>query len=228
MKITVATYNTHDCESGTTMAQIAKDINSVGADIVGLQEIDLLVNRSGNIDILKEISKLSLPYYVYVPTLQLDGGLYGTGILSRFPIQSFEVVSMPSPGVEPRSYGRAEIRLGENKVLHFYNTHLSVENETCRNLQYEVLDRVLSQVDDFILTGDFNAHSFDDYTHLTCGKGVSCPETPYITEEGRPKPFLCIDNIFIKKDSKTMKFLSAATLPRTCSDHNLLYADIEL
>ncbi len=49
--------------------------------------------RLGYIDETKEISELAgYEYYAFSKAISLGDGEYGTAILSRYPIESFEVI----------------------------------------------------------------------------------------------------------------------------------------
>ncbi|MBO7542630.1 endonuclease/exonuclease/phosphatase family protein, partial [bacterium] len=97
--IRVGTYN---IQGGVWVHQnwttIVNDCIEAGLDIVGFQEVDRNTNRSHGKDTMEELSKASngrYPYYGYSKAIEYDGGEYGTGILSSFPIESFDVTPLP-------------------------------------------------------------------------------------------------------------------------------------
>ena len=89
--LTIATFNIkHGAEGIDKIAEAIKDIS---LDIIGLEEVDVNCERLGYIDETKEISELAgYEYYAFSKAISLGDGEYGTAILSRYPIESFEVI----------------------------------------------------------------------------------------------------------------------------------------
>lgn len=87
----VLSYNIHhgaDKDEINTLQEMGEFIKSSNADLVGLQEVDSICTRSGNVDQMKELAEITGMYYVFQRHFEYDGGAYGLGILSRFPITS--------------------------------------------------------------------------------------------------------------------------------------------
>ena len=59
MRMRVATYNVRNTDGGKSLDGIAEELRGINADIIGLQELDRGVDRSGNVDLLSELSKKS-------------------------------------------------------------------------------------------------------------------------------------------------------------------------
>ena len=59
MRFRAATYNVRNTDGGKSLDGIAEEIRGVNAYVIGLQELDRGVGRSGNADLLDELSKKS-------------------------------------------------------------------------------------------------------------------------------------------------------------------------
>lgn len=64
-------------------SRVASVIDRQGADIVAVQEVDSMTNRSGKRYVLGELAAQTAMYPVYAPAINYDGGKYGIGILTR-------------------------------------------------------------------------------------------------------------------------------------------------
>ena len=123
----IASFNIHHgADVQMNMGILGEDIAAVGADIAGLQEIDQFVKRSGNQDTLALISAAAkLPHKGFSRGIDLQGGAYGTALISRYPILSFSVTMLESGTAEQRSLGHAVLD-ADGRKIHFINTHLSL------------------------------------------------------------------------------------------------------
>lgn len=138
--LTVASYNIrHGEDVSLDMSILAQDLINIGADIVGLQEVDMLANRSGNIDTMKLLAeKGGYEYYKFSKSINIKGGGYGTGILSKYPIMQYNTFTLPSGTFEQRTFGHAVIDVNGD-LINFFNTHLSYENADVRQSQFKAL-----------------------------------------------------------------------------------------
>ena len=99
-------------------------IRNATPDLVGVQEVDSFVKRSGRIDEAAYLAKSLGMYGTFGPAIPLTGGKYGVAILSKE--QPLSVSNTPLPGSEPRTLLVCEF---ENYV--FATTHLDL-NESDR------------------------------------------------------------------------------------------------
>ena len=135
---------------------IARDIAETDADIVGLQEIDMFLHRSGEIDMAADIAQAAgYPHHRFIRAVDYKGGQYGTAILSKHPIERLKVIDLPS-AVEERSIGIFVINvLGEK--INYFNTHFSyVESEAIDHLGR--LSKIVEDYSSYVITADFNAN----------------------------------------------------------------------
>ena len=162
----VLAYNIHignpPSRPGTTdLDGIAKVINDSDADLIALQEVDVNTNRSGqDLDQAKELAKLTNRHYYFVKTIDHDGGEYGIGILSKFPIVKKESYLLPiADGVrsEQRAIAIATVEIEKGVLLDFASTHFDLTPQT-RLLQSDfVINLAKKRSNPMILGGDFNA-----------------------------------------------------------------------
>lgn len=215
----VGTYNIRNgADVDHDFSVIAADITALGLDIVGLQEVDLNTRRNGRQDTAKKLAQLcGYGYYSFAKAMDFDGGEYGTAILSRYPIISFDVISLTNDGdCEPRALGHAVISV-EGVRIDYYNTHLSFESDSLRAEQYGDIAEQLKGKTAYILTADFNCARpnelsvFEDTVRVSGGKYLTC-ESKY-----------AIDDIVLDHGWRIEKSGMAVT---NHSDHNLLWADI--
>ncbi len=68
------------------LTRIAEVINRERPDLVGLQEVDRGVERTGRVDEIGELARLTRMEYAFAYNLHYQGGQYGVAVLSRFPI----------------------------------------------------------------------------------------------------------------------------------------------
>ena len=211
-EFTVLTYNVKHCDHGTKIAEIAAEIADTGAQVVFLQEIDCGTKRAAKADEAKLLAAALGFSYAYFPTMKLQGGLYGTAILSAFPLSQAAVAPLTTPkGMEPRALGQADILVEETPVRLFV-THLSYEDIDVRKQQLSEVAAALRGV--FLLGGDFNVRSYDEYALLE----------PAVPAHAAPIPGIArIDNLFC---GAGMAFRSVRSVPTGYSDHDLVLAEV--
>lgn len=173
-KICVATYNIwHGGRVLQDVGIIGRELSSLGADLVGLQEVDEKTERVGGLDTLRLIAEGGgYEYYAFARAMDYSGGAYGNAILSRYPILSFETVPLFAQGVEPRSVGHAVVEI-DGVAIDFFNTHLSVEKRDVRLRQLVQLNELVSHFQNVILTGDFNTEEMQDLSLLSTLSSVN-------------------------------------------------------
>lgn len=240
----VVSYNIKNGWGSDTLDTIAQMLADLDADIVGLQEVDYLAGRSGNVKQLEYIAnKAGFPYFYYAPVLQLGNGtvplpagvtsnIYGHGILSKYPITDYELYYPEAQGTkngapaEIRAIARHEILIGD-KTLAFYNGHL---DGGVGRAQYQEIQNKYMIYDQYaVFTGDMN----ETYAEL---EGYLDEERfELLTDNGH------IDHVIVSNDTigwYTDETQSTGWVVESyadtngdngkCSDHNLWYAMISL
>ena len=221
LTLTVGSYNVmHGMMANFDMSKIAENIVSSDLDIVGLQEINQRTKRVNGMDMMKELSEESgYPYYAFFKAMPLQGGEYGIGILSKYPIISTRTVMLESGDKEPRVMGCAEIDV-DGHIINFFVTHLSYESKDIRDEQFEQIADELVEYDDFILVGDFNTRDFDSYDVIEDSDMVNDHDESVVTF---PENNSSIDNIVFSDDDWDFSSPDRVT-DQSYSDHYMLYA----
>ena len=219
----IGSYNIRNgSDVGHVMSVLAEDIKRHNLDIVGLQEVDVMSDRSGNIDTLKELAESALyPFYRFTHTVNIRGGMYGTAIMSRYPITKFENIKLPTlEKHESRALGHAEIDVRGVRI-DFLNTHLSYEKNSLRKEQFKFINDYAKNLDAFILTGDFNTEDADEYAlveNVQRVNGGRCATFPSSNE--------AIDEIMASQSFTVTDW--GTDHCNGHSDHDMLWAEVLL
>ncbi len=161
-KVRVLSFNIYH---GATMNNdfnldyIAKIISTSEPDFVCLQEVDFKTKRSHGLDIATELGQRTKLAPLFGKAMDFDGGAYGVGILSKYPILSSTVVNLPySENKEPRVALAIQSQLPSGDTLTVISTHLDhLEDDSDRIKQVNMLNSTfLSSPFPIVLAGDLN------------------------------------------------------------------------
>jgi endonuclease/exonuclease/phosphatase family metal-dependent hydrolase len=154
----VMSYNIkHGGES--SLENIAAVIAAEAPDLVALEEVDLLTNRSGRVDQAARLGELTGMEHAFVPALlSYDGGQYGLALLSRHPILTAERIALPSAG-EQRALALFEVEVGGEQIVPVGVTHFGITGAAERQSQAAAVLAALAGRPSAILAGDLNATS---------------------------------------------------------------------
>ncbi len=166
-RITIMSYHIHHCidfSSKSNLTKIANIINERDVDIVGLNEVDRRLLRTGFKDQTRMISEKTGLNYVFGANLKRFIGTYGNALLTKFPILHAENHRLPRINRnEPRGLLDTTLLLPNNQHLRVLVTHLSLEPRE-RILQIGWIENYISKIEDpFYILGDFN----DELTALS-------------------------------------------------------------
>ncbi|MEC3880091.1 endonuclease/exonuclease/phosphatase family protein [Parapedobacter sp. 10938] len=157
-------YNIHhgtDAQENDRLDSIALFIKASGADLIGLQEVDSVCRRSGNIDQMQRLASLTGMHYAFVRHRAYDGGAYGQGVLSRYPISDIRndrlSIRKADGTTTSTALLSAKIQLPNNQQLVFANAHFALEPESRLIQAEEVIAHLQPGQCPVILTGDLNA-----------------------------------------------------------------------
>jgi len=159
--LVVATYNIHSCvgvDRRYAPDRVAAVLRELGADIIGLQEVDARRRRSGEFDqrgLLADATGLAV---VPGPHSRDHRGRFGNALLTRFPVRSVRHIDLSVAGYEPR--GAIDVELAvDGRVLRVIVTHLGLRAGE-RRLQVQRLLEALAArpdgADATLLMGDLN------------------------------------------------------------------------
>lgn len=158
----VVTYNVHKCrgmDRNTSPERIARILQTLDADVIGLQEI---LDVRGGLPELDQARHLahSLPEYSWCvgENRILHEGAYGNMTLSRLPIESFHNYDLTHQRREPRGCLRTDLRLNDVTALHAFNMHLGTGFMERRHQVRYLLNHLEKETSSAprILFGDFN------------------------------------------------------------------------
>lgn len=158
--LTVVSYNIRHgagVDDVIDLPRTAAVLRALSPDLIGLQEVDHRVRRSGGVaqaDSLGALLGMRAAFGAFMP---YQGGEYGLAILSRHPIVRATPVRLPD-GNEPRVALVADIALPAGDTITAINVHFDwVDNDTLRYAQARALTSVLDTLSrPWIILGDFN------------------------------------------------------------------------
>lgn len=143
--------NANGMDNVCSFQRIANVIQQEAPDVVAIQEVDSMTNRSGHKYVLGEIAERARMYAYFAPAIDYDGGKYGIGLLTReVPLC---IQRLPLPG---REEARAVI-VAEFENYVYACTHLSLTEEDRMASIQLIKDLAKTTQKMFFLAGDFNA-----------------------------------------------------------------------
>jgi len=125
----VLTYNIHHGEGTDGIVDLSRQaeiLKSVQLDLVALQEVDQRTERTGGVNQLQELARLTGMHAQFGKAMDYSGGSYGVAVLSRWPFVSTRNDPLPAlPDREPRTALTALVRVdADGPLLQFTSTHL--------------------------------------------------------------------------------------------------------
>lgn len=205
-ELVVATYNIRHgrgMDNRVALERTAAVLRTLDADIIGLQEVDSMVNRSNRTDEAAILGGVLGMQHRFAAFMDYDGGRYGMAILSRHPIVSSRAIALPE-GEEPRVALAVVIEPPEGERITAINVHFDwVENDGARVRQARALAAVLDTLTGpWLLMGDFNdgpssrtLRTFEDLVQPLTKPGDSSYTFPSTT------PTKEIDHIFVSRSA---------------------------
>lgn len=231
-ELKVFNYNIHngfDTWSAPAIQGIAGAIESAGADLVSLQEVNRGWNLSGGVDLVAYLRWRFPGYYViYGP---MNGDLWGNVIMSRYPVGEWgsEHFTLGKSDF-PRGFTWAKIPTSAGELL-FVTTHFSAYEgyDEDRISQSTELLSFWQNRPRSVIAGDFNARPGDAaIKKLVAGGLKDVPAEHGLGETftySAAAPYQRIDYIFSSPDVASV----SAQIPRTTnSDHLPVAATVTL
>jgi endonuclease/exonuclease/phosphatase family metal-dependent hydrolase len=152
MSLRIMTYNIRHGEGMDNVIDLdrqAEVIRNATPDVVGLQEVDSVVKRSGYIPEAAVLGEKVGMYATFGPAIPLTKGKYGVAILSKEAPMS--VRNIPLPGAEKRT-----LLVCEFQEYVFACTHLDLEEENRLASLDIILEEVTRWEKPFFICGDWN------------------------------------------------------------------------
>ena len=194
-RVRVLTYNIHHGEGmdgRIDLARQAEVLNRAAPDLVALQEVDRTTKRSGGVDQLAELARLTGLTPAFGRAIEFQGGGYGVGVLSRLPVRGVRQRLLPgSPDREPRTALTVDVDLpGGGPRVQFTATHLDQGREAADKLaQASYLAAALSHRNDQlgILAGDMNTRPETEPMQILARHWTDTFADPAPDANGRPR-----------------------------------------
>lgn len=208
---------------------IIESIRKTQAQIIGLQEVDRFMPRSGFKDQAKEIADALGYYYVYGETINILGVKYGNAIISQFPILEHENIGLPGSSVEVRGLLGAKIDV-EGSLYQVYTTHLGL-NAKDRKQQIQAINLSIEGIKEpLILMGDFNGEPFNEEMAQLSPMIVDMAmetqkENVYTYAFYSDFPNTRIDRIYVSRD---IEIIDHFVLESKASDHSMVLGIISI
>lgn len=229
--IRVLTYNIHHGEGMDELLdleRIAALIREVDPDLVALQEVDSVTNRTEQVDQAAELGRLTELKPTFGRFMPYDGGAYGMAILSRWPILESTNIRLPD-GEEPRTSLAITVDITESgRSLRFVGIHFYRTAEE-RLAQVKSLEAAMGETTTPIIwAGDFNSTPESEVMQYLSGNWK-------ILEKGEDRltfssyePEREIDFVLVRPDS-SFSLLGQRVLDEpVASDHRPVVVDLVL
>jgi endonuclease/exonuclease/phosphatase family metal-dependent hydrolase len=222
-----ATYNIHRCigrDRRHDPDRIRTVIRSLGAQVLALQEVELLHEAPDLLGFLTEGSECTA---VAGMTLNRTSGLYGNAVLTSLPILDQQRIDVSVPGREPRGVIRLLLQWGKQRI-QLFATHLSLTPSDRRTQTRRILERIQSpgeawHADITLLMGDLNEWYLWGRPLRWLRRHFGSPPEPATFPSVRP--LFALDRIWVEPHD-LMVSLEAYHQPpaRVASDHLPLLA----
>lgn len=212
------------------LARTGQVLAALRPDLVGLQEVDRRVQRSGGVDEAATLGAQLGMSHAFGAFMPYQGGEYGMAILSRFPIESQTAIRLPE-GNEPRVALAVRVRLPDGRALNVYNVHFDwVQDDAFRFAQARALAAVLDTVQvPYVLLGDFNDEPGSRTLALFHARAqeLAKPADDRFTFSSTA-PTKEIDFVFVAPRAAWTAGRAQAVTERLASDHRPVVADVAL
>jgi endonuclease/exonuclease/phosphatase family metal-dependent hydrolase len=235
----VATFNIHHgvgMDDQLDLDRIARTIESLHADVVGLQEVDRgFGERSEFADQARVLSRRLEMRLAYGAALDLTPGSpgeprrkYGNAVLSKHLIIRRSNLRLPrTAAVEQRALLRARIDLGAKQV-DVYATHLEAHNEGQRALQAAaVATTIASRAGPCLLLADLNARP--EGAEMSAIRAVL--DDAWAAGDGRGHTYPALSptrRIDVVLHSADLVAAGASVVASTASDHRPVVVDFDV
>jgi endonuclease/exonuclease/phosphatase family metal-dependent hydrolase len=247
MQIRVLSYNMHRAIGVDRLfrpERIARVINHHQADIVLLQEVDVGVPRSRQLDLAKEMAEAAgYPHYVTGLNVKLNKGMYGNTTLSKFPITQSRNIDLTVGRRKARGCQYSSIQVNNSsdfsQNIEVFNLHLGLSSqERVRQIGLLIHSEEFSPLTPgapCLVGGDFNdwrtllGPIFTDILNFECATNHSRGyHNPYLTYPAFT-PTGGLDKIFYRGPLELIKRRRCwMGITRLASDHLPVIAEFEM
>ena len=213
--------NANGMDNVCNFQRIANVINNASPDVVAIQEVDSMTNRSGQKYVLGEIAERTQMHGYFAPAIDYDGGKYGIGLLTKqVPLR---LQTLPLPG---REEARTLI-LAEFVDYIYCCTHMSLTEEDRMKSLELVKAFTSSSTKPLFLAGDMNAEPESGFIK-ELQKDFQILSNPKQHTLPAPDPKETIDYIAtLKQNAKGFAVISAKVINEPmASDHRPILVEL--
>ena len=213
--------NANGMDNVCNFQRIANVINNASPDVVAIQEVDSMTNRSGQKYVLGEIADRTQMHGYFAPARDYDGGKYGIGLLTKqVPLR---LQTLPLPG---REEARTLI-LAEFTDYIYCCTHMSLTEEDRMKSLELVKAFTSSSTKPLFLAGDMNAEPESGFSK-ELQKAFQILSNPKQHTFPAPDPKETIDYIAtLKQNAKGFAVISAKVINEPmASDHRPILVEL--
>jgi endonuclease/exonuclease/phosphatase family metal-dependent hydrolase len=222
-RIRVATWNIRAARSAP-LDDIGAEISAMQADVIALQEVDVVTRRSGFVDEPAVLAKTLGFDFVFAASIKWDEGDYGLAVLSRWPLTGVKRHRLDaSSAIEPRIVLEVAICPG-GRPLRLFNYHADGWPGS-RETGFSELRGILqpAMASGFLVFGDFNEQPDGAAVRAMIESGlVDLGADLGARVEGRRRiDYLLADPALARRSS------TARVWATDKSDHHAMVADVE-
>ena len=213
--------NANGMDNVCNFQRIANVINNTSPDVVAIQEVDSMTNRSGQKYVLGDLAERTNLHGYFAPAIDYDGGKYGIGLLTKqVPLR---LQSLPLPG---REEARTLI-LAEFADYIYCCTHMSLTEEDRMKSLELVKAFTSSSTKPLFLAGDMNAEPESGFIK-ELQKDFQILSNPKQHTFPAPDPKETIDYIAtLKQNAKGFAVISAKVINEPmASDHRPILVEL--
>jgi endonuclease/exonuclease/phosphatase family metal-dependent hydrolase len=219
------------------LERLAEVIKAVKPDLVALQEVDVMVRRSGKVHQASKLGELCGLKSFYGPTQHYEGGLYGNAILTNLPVSDILIHPLPYTDATPEltTYPRAAIAVTvtapDGKPLRFISTHFQHNVETDRVNQSHAINELFAADGDnlrTILAGDMNAIPGSEPVQVLETKWQNAVDEAAAPTVPSQNPTSRIDYIFYRSKAQFQVEETRVIDEAMASDHRPVFAVLTL
>lgn len=224
----IATYNILAAKRG--VADVAKVLLDLDADIIALQEVDRNTRRFGRVDLVAEFANALGLQSAFARYRRYQGGEIGVALLSRFPVLESRRISAPTSklGMLLTTLQAPEGPL-RVLVVHFHPTDPR-DPKRSRNRMDQLrlqeakhaLETAVAQTKPTVVLGDFNARpNGPEYALFSAALSDACPGGARTWPT--PFPLVRLDYVWLSSEFEAVQCSQFAS---TASDHNPVVVDV--
>ncbi|OKZ19084.1 MAG: endonuclease [Bacteroides sp. 43_46] len=213
--------NANGMDNVCNFQRIANVINNTSPDVVAIQEVDSMTNRSGQKYVLGEIAERTQMHGYFAPAIDYDGGKYGIGLLTKQVLLRLQTLPLPR-----REEARTLI-LAEFADYIYCCTHMSLTEEDRMKSLELVKAFTSSSTKPLFLAGDMNAEPESGFIKKL-QKDFQILSNPKQHTFPAPDPKETIDYIAtLKQNAKGFAVISAKVINEPmASDHRPILVEL--